>query len=106
MGIIRRKLFNHITQGDEDRARAALLRYREESPELFEVAAGLLSRGGEPRSPYPENFVAEEVFRINPALTPRQFLNTKFSGSPSIFKGASVHGATSERSGLLYPLKH
>lgn len=35
MGIIRRKLWNHITQAQEDRARAALIKYRAENPDRF-----------------------------------------------------------------------
>ena len=39
MGIIRRKLWNHIAQADEDRALTALRKYRANNPERFRVAA-------------------------------------------------------------------
>jgi hypothetical protein len=37
MGIVRRRLWHHITQADEDRALAALRRYREEDPGRFRL---------------------------------------------------------------------
>jgi hypothetical protein len=37
-GIVRRGLWHHITQDEEDRARKALLRYRETNPDYFKVA--------------------------------------------------------------------
>lgn len=39
MGIIRKKLFKHITQADEDRAVQALRKYRSEDPGRFRLAA-------------------------------------------------------------------
>lgn len=39
MGIVRRKLWRHITQADEDRALSALKKYRSEDPNRFRVAA-------------------------------------------------------------------
>lgn len=39
MGIVRRKLWRHITQADEDRALCALRKYRAEDPSRFRIAA-------------------------------------------------------------------
>jgi hypothetical protein len=36
-GIVRKKLWHHITQEQEDRARKALVRYRDRNPDLFTV---------------------------------------------------------------------
>ena len=38
MGIVRKKLWNHIQQCDEDRALSALRKYRSENPNRFQVA--------------------------------------------------------------------
>ena len=39
MGIVRKRLWKHITQADEDRALSALRKYRAEEPGRFRVAA-------------------------------------------------------------------
>jgi len=39
IGIVKRKLWNHITQADEDRALTALRKYRADNPQRFRVAA-------------------------------------------------------------------
>jgi ribulose bisphosphate carboxylase small subunit len=39
MGIIKQKLWKNITQGDEDRALAALRKFRSENPDRFRQAA-------------------------------------------------------------------
>lgn len=44
MGLIRRKLWNHITQMDEDRALAALRRYRQENPMRFRYHSSSLKK--------------------------------------------------------------
>jgi hypothetical protein len=48
MGIVRKKLWHHVTLAQEERARAALARYRESRPHAFRapslVASGSLRR--------------------------------------------------------------
>jgi hypothetical protein len=39
MGIVRRGLWHHVTQQQEERARRALARYREVYPDAFRLAA-------------------------------------------------------------------
>jgi hypothetical protein len=45
MGIVRRRLWHHVTQADEDRALTALRRYRVEDPDRFRVPARQKSGG-------------------------------------------------------------
>lgn len=41
MGIVRKRLWHHISQADEDRALRALRRYREDDPDRFRVPNGV-----------------------------------------------------------------
>jgi hypothetical protein len=44
-GIVRKKLWRYITQEQEDRARSALRRYREENPACFMLEERVMAHG-------------------------------------------------------------
>jgi hypothetical protein len=46
VSLIRRQLWHHITQTQEDCARRALARYREENPERFRLVTSEIAKGG------------------------------------------------------------